>query len=416
MNIQMEPGVLRGAMDAPPSKSHAHRCLIAAALANEPTEIKGIGSSEDMQATIRCLRAMGAQIEEDVVTPPGKPRKSALLRCGESGTTLRLLLPVVGALGIEARFLGTGRLPARPIEPLIAAMTGHGTVFDKSSLPFTISGRLASGQYNLPGNVSSQFISGLLLALPLLDSGSTIRLTAPLVSTGYVDMTLDTLEDFSVVAMEREGGYLVPGSQGYRSPGALAVEGDWSGAAFFLAAGALGGNVTIANLAADSKQPDRQIVDLLKRFGARVISERSKVHVEKGALHGTDVDVDEMPDLLPVLAVVGALSSGTTRLTNAARLRLKESDRLESTCKMLRSLGGQVQELDDELVITGGTLHGGEVDTYGDHRIAMAAAIAATACTGPVTIQNADVVDKSYPAFYEALASLGGHCHVIDDR
>lgn len=416
MNIQIEPGVLRGAMDAPPSKSHAHRCLIAAALANEPTEIKGIGNSEDMQATIRCLRAMGAQIEDGVVTPPGKRRKSALLRCGESGTTLRLLLPVVGAMGIEARFLGTGRLPERPIAPLIAAMTEHGTMFDKNSLPFTISGKLASGQYNLPGNVSSQFISGLLLALPLLDSGSTIRLTAPLVSAGYVNMTLDTMEDFSVVAMEREEGYLVPGSQGYRSPGALTVEGDWSNAAFFLVAGALGGNVTLANLARDSKQPDRRIASLLKGFGARVISERSKVHVEKGVLHGTEVDVDEMPDLLPILAVVGALSSGTTRLTNAARLRLKESDRLESTCKMLRNLGGHVQELEDELVITGGTLHGGEVDTFGDHRIAMAAAIAATACTGPVTIQNANVVGKSYPAFYEALAALGGHCHVIDDR
>lgn len=416
MIAHISPGAMRGELDAPASKSFAHRALIAAALADKPTELKGtLEGSADISATIDCLRALGATIEDTVVHPI-TPGKTALLRCGESGTTLRLLLPVVGAMGVQGRFLGQGRLPSRPIVPLVEAMEAHGAAFDRKTLPFSISGKLVSGEYRLPGDVSSQFISGLLFALPLLDSGSTVRITSALESAGYVGMTVDMLDLFSVSAMAREDGYLVPGSQGYRSPGVVHVEGDWSNAAFFLAAGAIGGDVTVHGLSVGSRQPDAVVAELLRQFGARVTAEGDTVRVTAATLRGMLVDVSEKPDLVPMLAVLGAVATGTTRLVNASRLRLKESDRLESTCAMIRALGGQAEERADELVIHGGGLRGGEVDSFGDHRIAMAAAIAATACEGPVTITGAEAVRKSYARFFADFEAMGGRCDGLDDR
>lgn len=415
MHIQINPTRLHGKVLAPPSKSYSHRWLIAAALADTPTEIKGLSHAKDIHMTITALRALGAKVEGDTVYP-ARPSKTALMLCGESGTTLRLLLPVTAMLGVEARFIATGRLPSRPLGPLTDMMQAHGVLFDKTTLPFTISGKMTSGQYSLPGNISSQFISGLLFALPMLDSGSVLHLTTPLESAAYVDMTLEVLDRFGVFATIRDDGFLLPGSQRYRSPGRISVEGDWSSAAFFLVAGAIGGSIALEGLAADSLQGDSAIVDILRQFGANVSIDNGSIKVEGGDLHGQLLDVSGIPDLVPALAVLAAASKGTTRLENAARLRLKESDRLESTAAMLRAFGARVEVEPNALVIHGGTpLHGGEVDSFGDHRIAMAAAIAASIAQGQTIIRGAEVVDKSYPGFFRVYSNAGGKGNVLND-
>lgn len=416
MNRQILPRRLVGTLMPPASKSDAHRCLILSALANKPTEIIGVERSGDIDATLGCLKNLGARFDGQVLTP-GRPPETALLNCAESGTTLRLLLPIVAAMGVEGRFIGQHGLIARPNGPLLEALASHGVQFDQLALPLTLRGRLQSGQFELPGNISSLFVSGLLMAMPLLDSGGTILLTTPLESTGYVDMTLARLEDFSVLAGEAPGRFFTPGNQTFRSPKRLTVEKDWSSAAFYLVAGALGSMVTLTSLPVRSRQPDRQILDVLHAFGASVEQKPEGIRVGRGSLHGQTVDVSGMPDLVPILAVLGAGATGETRLENAARLRLKESDRLQSTSEMIRALGGWAEVQGDTLVIRGGQpLTGGTVDSYGDHRIAMAGAIAATLCSGPVTILGAECASKSYPAFWEHYQQLGGVCNVIDDR
>lgn len=416
VNLRLRPSTLNGTVAAPASKSDAHRNLVIAALSNKPTRIEGLESSGDIDATLGCLRVLGATMQDGVLRPV-HPARSALLNCEESGTTLRLMLPVVAALGVEARFIGKPQLRERPLAPLVKALAEGGAEFDRDAVPLTVSGRLRKGSFEIPGDVSSQFVSGLLIALPLMDAGGMIHLTTPLQSAGYVAMTLDAMERFSVMAIEREQGYLVPGNQRYRSPGVVRIEGDWSNAAFFLAAGAMGMGVTVRGLPETSHQPDRAIAGLLRRFGAQVNLAQNAVHVAKGTLRGITVDVSQTPDLAPVLAVLGAAAEGTTRLENAARLRLKESNRLASTYAMLQALGAQVHMEPDALEITGtGRLAGGTVDGAGDHRIVMAAAIAALLCDAPVTILGAEAVEKSYPTFFMEYEALGGKRDVIFDR
>ncbi len=416
MQAIIKPGELHGDISAVPSKSDAHRLLIAAALADGPTRIAMNGSSKDIDATADCLCAMGAKIvpEPDGLTvyPLDRDTASPVLDCSESGTTLRLLLPVTAALFQNVRIIGRGRLPDRPLKELIGCLRANGAEFDSESLPLTLLGSLQAGEYCIPGNVSSQYISGLLFALPLLNKESYIQLTSPLESAGYVDMTLSVLGRFGIQIHKQEDGFFIPGGQRYRSPGSLRVEGDWSNAAFFLAAGALSQSVLVTGLG-PSMQPDQTIHKLLSRFGAIVEQRGDGVLVMPAPLHGIDIDVSQSPDLVPILAVIGALSMGQTRLYNARRLRMKESDRLFSVTAMLRALGAQVQELPDELVIAGSRLSGGTVDCCGDHRIAMAAAIAATVADGETTLTGAQCVEKSYPTFFEDFMTLGGNVHVF---
>ncbi|MPM17844.1 3-phosphoshikimate 1-carboxyvinyltransferase [bioreactor metagenome] len=364
-----------------------------------------------------CLRALGAEICRDgdtiTVFPIKNPTEDSLLDCGESGSTLRFLLPVAAALCQSARFTGKGRLPERPIVHLADEMKKHGVAFSAEKLPFQISGRLTGGAYFLPGNVSSQYITGLLLALPLLSRESTLNLTSKLESGAYVRMTLSALERFGIHAEVSGGTYAIPGGQTFSSSEALQVDSDWSNAAFFLAAGALGGKISLTGLDLNSSQSDRAILDLLRRFGAEIEVRGGLVTVSPGKLRGCEIDVAEIPDLLPVLSVVAACSAGETRFTNAGRLRLKESDRLTATAALISSLGGTVTELPDGLLIGGGKLSGGVADSFRDHRIAMSAAVAACRCARPVTILGADAVRKSYPAFFEEYAKLGGRVHVL---
>lgn len=417
MIARITPAQLGGTVAAIASKSDAHRLLILAALSRGETKLLMEKRSEDIDATISCLRALGATIEilPDGVAVRGIERvnENPVLDCGESGSTFRFMLPVACALCKQARFTGSGRLPERPIGELMRVMQAHGVAFSAERLPFETAGKLAGGDFALPGNVSSQYLTGLLLALPFAKGDSTISLTTRLESAAYVDITLYALQRFGIQVRVDNSGYTVPGGQASLSPGELRVDGDWSNAAFFLAAGALGNSVTMTGLRLDSPQGDKAILDALRKFGANVEETSEAVTVSPARLTGCTIDVSETPDLLPILAVLGACAEGETRLVNAARLRLKESDRLVSVSAMLRALGGTVEELSDALVITGGRLVGGTVDSVRDHRIAMSAAIASIRCNEEVTILDADAASKSYPAFYHDFNRLGGHADVV---
>lgn len=418
----ISPSVIRGTLTPPPSKSAAHRLLIAAALAGGG-RVRGLSLSADMEATLRAVRGLGVSVRLDgdaacfAPAPPSSSPSPLPVDCGESGSTLRFLIPLYAARGIPAVFTGHGRLPERPLGVYADCLPPHGvTLSAASGLPLTVTGRLTGGDFALPGDVSSQFITGLLFALPLCREDSRIRLTTPLESAGYVDMTLQVLRQAGIRVEPLEDGWFIPGSQTYR-PLDTAVESDWSQAAFLLAAGALGGEVTLTGLNPASAQGDREALSLFRRFGAAVEEAPGRIVCRKAPLHGIDIDAAQIPDLVPVLAVTAALADGVTHITGAARLRLKESDRLAAVADGIRRLGGRVEESPDSLTITGvSRLAGGRAEGYNDHRIVMALSMAALGCEAPVTVTDAQSVAKSWPAFFEDYRAIGGTAHVIDHR
>lgn len=416
MDTYIIPAPLSGTVAAIASKSDAHRALICAALSDAPTDIEIATSSKDIDATADCLKALGAKItrKEGVfhVEPITQVRPAPVLDCSESGSTLRFMLPVAAVTAPKASFLGHGRLPERPIKELADEMKRHGVSFDRDKLPFTISGCLGPGDFYLPGNVSSQYITGLLLALPHLSARSEIHLTSKLESTSYVSMTLSSLRRFGVKILPSVDGYIIPSSASYRSPGRLRTDADWSNAAFFLTAGAVSGPVTVTGLDLRSNQGDKAILDCLEAFGAELDIQERAITVSGGQLHGAWFDLHDIPDLLPALAVVATRAEGKTVFANGSRLRIKESDRLSAVADMIRSLGGIAHETSDGIVIEGHPLHGGTVNGYNDHRIVMASAIAASIASGPVTITGSQAVNKSYPGFWQDFSSLGGNQHV----
>ena len=411
MDIGIKGGGLSGAVGSIPSKSAAHRALICAALADSPTQISLMANNEDIKATIGCLRDMGAEIsvyaESVLVTPINGYKEFAALECFESGSTMRFLLPVAAALTEKAAFSGSGKLPSRPISELKEALEQNGAEFSGQCLPFTVSGKLHSGTYNIAGDVRSQYISGLLMALPLLEGDSRINLTSPLCSEPYVLMTMDMLSQFGIAVKRDDSGFLVP-SQTFRSPKTVSIDGDWSAAAFFLAAGAINGDVTVSGLRMDSLQGDKAVVEILRSFGAEAIIGENFVRVRKASLKACPIDVSAIPDLFPVLAVIASCAEGKTVLYNAKHLRHKESDRLKSVAAMINSLGGNAAEYPDKLEIIGTALTGGTVEAFGDHRIVMSAAIAASVCGGDTTIRGAEAIGKSYPGFFGDFSKLGG--------
>ena len=405
MDVTITPGLLSGSITPPPSKSQAHRALIAAALGEGVSMLKNVALSQDIQATIRCLEALGASFrwEGDTLAVTGLAGKTApqgelpLLDCGESGSTLRFLIPIALAVLGGGRFTGHGRLMERPQGPYFDLFREKGIFYEQEDGVLTVRGRLEAGTFSLPGNVSSQFITGLLYALPLLSGDSEILLTTPLESRGYVDMTLDVLEKFGVRVENRDyASFLVPGNQSFRARD-LTVEADWSNAAFWYAAALLESDLDIQGLYTHSTQGDSAIAGHYWTLARPADAE---------------IDVSGCPDLVPPLAAMAALRGEglTTRLVNAARLRMKESDRLSTVTEVLNALGAEVEEHDDYLVIHGkDTLPGGvTVSGHNDHRIAMMAAIAATNCDAPVTIIGAECVKKSYPNFWEDYEALGG--------
>ncbi len=412
MNRVVLPGPRCGCVTVPASKSQAHRLLICAALGTGETLLCCDGISDDIAATVRCLNALGAEIRETPeglrVRPRTGPAPEGELRCGESGSTLRFLLPVLGALGQTGTFRMEGRLPARPLSPLMELCCGMGMTIRQEGAFLRCGGRLRPGEYELPGNISSQFISGLLLALPLLAGDSRLRVTGKVESADYIAMTEDALEK-SGIRLEKEGWeYRIPGGQRPALPPELTVERDWSSAAFFLALGALSpGGVMVRDMASDSRQGDRRVLEILRQFGAEEISLPEGIAVRRGALRGIELDASQIPDLVPILSVVAAAAEGETRIVNAGRLRLKESDRLQTTAAMLRALGAEAEERPEGLRIQGKPrLAGGSADAAGDHRIAMSAAVAASVSLEAVTVLSAECTAKSYPRFWEDLEDL----------
>lgn len=408
MKAVIFPSPLSGCIDAPASKSAAHRALICAALADKPTKISCSTTSVDIEATAQCLRELGTLITKTeygfYVEPITEAKENAVLNCRESGSTLRFILPVCAVLGKAVSLYGEGRLPQRPITELCSALTSHGVSVSSDSLPLTLKGKLEAGTYEISGEVSSQFISGLLLALPVTHAESTIIITGQIQSKPYIDMTLDVLKSFGINTEFKENTIKIKAAVGYISPVNYTVEGDWSNGAFFICADKIkANNVKCNNLTLNSVQGDKAVAEISKK----IINSDEKEHVK--------INVGNIPDLVPILAVTSCFRKGTTEFYNAARLRIKESDRLLSTCEMIKSLGGKAETTDDTLTVYGtGFLEGGTVDSFNDHRIVMSAAIAATACKSAVTIQDAQAVNKSYPTFFEDIKKLGAKIQIID--
>ena len=389
---------ISGTVHLPPSKSVAHRALICSFLAGGG-DVSGLIDSKDMQATLGVISAL----------KENKP----VADCIESGSTLRFMIPVAAALGKTVKFVGRGKLPERPIGDYLRLLPEHSVQCEcTGALPLTVSGRLTPGRFEIAGDVSSQYITGLLLALPILDGDSEIVLTTELQSKPYVDMTVKVMADYGVTVEERDNSYFIPGNQQY-SVRDYTVEADWSQAAFFMVAGALYGDVRLKGLDINSAQGDKRIVDVLRQFGADVSIDGTDVIVKKSALKGTEIDATDIPDMVPSIAVAAAYAQGKTVIKGAQRLRFKESDRIKSIIYNLEKLGANVQETDDGMIITGTPLHFANMKGFNDHRIVMAMTVAATGVDGISTIDDAQSINKSYPDFFTDYNGIGGNVNVF---
>ena len=392
------------------SKSEAHRALICAALCEGETEIVCAETNADIDATVSCLCSLGALVERTesgfLVRPIEHVANGATLGCNESGSTLRFLLPLAASLGATCSFSMKGRLPYRPLSPMYELLAENGVKMSpQGSNPLFLSGKLGAGDYCLAANVSSQYISGLLFALSVADGTSTLTLEGNIESAPYIEMTVDTLRRFGAnLEFDYDNNkFIIHGIKKLVSPERIVIGGDWSGGAFFVCAGAIGkSSVTVTGLDVNSRQGDKQILDVLEKMGADISIADGKITVFPSRLVATDIDAAQIPDLVPILATVASVAEGQTVIYNASRLRLKESDRIESTCAFLSSLGADVSPTDDGMIINGRSrLLGGVVDSAGDHRIAMSAAIAALACENSVTVNGFEAISKSYPSFAE---------------
>ncbi len=420
MDIELSLKNMKGSAAAIASKSDAHRLLIAAALSDSPCRLILNSTSADIEATSDCLINAGADIKKDgtdiIVNPIKKNVKEAVFDCGESGSTIRFLIPVASALGIKSIFTGTGRLPERPQTPILKALSENGvTVSHDGEFPIKLDGKLSAGVFTLPGNVSSQFVTGLIFALPLIDGDSEIRLIPPVESKPYINMTVATVRKFGIEIEEKGNSYFIKGKQKYISPEEIKVDGDWSNGAFLAVCGALS-DITVNGLFPDSLQGDKAIADIIKKMGADVTQTENSISVKAEKLHGIEVDASDIPDLVPVISALAVFAEGTTTIKNAQRLRIKESDRLKTVTQLIKTAGGDITELPDGLIINGGKKlkDSFTVDSCNDHRIVMAAAVLSFGCV--VTITNAQAINKSYPGFIRDITKLGGVCNVINDR
>jgi len=405
----LSPSPIGGTIRAIASKSHAHRLLIAAAMADKDCTIYCPERSKDIDATVQCLEGFGARIAYSDssfhVTPIREVPTCATIDCGESGSTLRFLIPVSAALGIDTTFIMHGRLPERPLSPLWEELERHGISLSRpTETTLRVCGKLSAGTYEMAGDISSQFFTGLLLSLPYVDGQSDLLLTSHLESADYVALTLASMAQFGVEVEVLEKGWRIQGNTTFKAPETISVEGDRSNSAFWLCAGAISQAVTVTGLVLDSYQGDHRILDVLKSFGANVVG----TSVSPAPLHGIDLDASTIPDLVPPIALVACCAEGTTRIYGAARLRIKESDRLESVANLINSLGGNAVTTADGMIIQGCKLHGGQVDSCNDHRIAMMAAIASSVCDNSILLVDDMAVEKSYPLFWQHWSYLRG--------
>lgn len=423
--IIIKPKLLKGNIVVPSSKSLGHRGIIAAALSRGISRVYNIQLSKDIEATMELMKELGAvvNIEDQNLYIDGRKmfsyEKKLDLRCRESGSTLRFLIPLALTKDGDYIFHGEGKLISRPLEPYYEIFEEKGIKYsrEEDGLPLKVSGKLTSGTYRVRGDISSQFITGLLFSLPILEGNSRIQITTKLESKGYIDLTLDILKDFGIeIENNNYKEFNIRGAQKYNSRNYY-VEGDYSQGAFFLVAGALGSSIVCSGLNKDSLQGDKVILDILEAMGCNVEESEEGIKVKPSKTKGIEIDASNCPDLVPILTVLASLSEGETKIVNAKRLRIKECDRLHAITKELNKLGANIIELEDSLIISGvNELKGGEVDSHNDHRIVMALAIAATRARGNVIINNPSAVEKSYPNFFKDYFKLGGECDEFNYR
>ncbi|MBO5926331.1 MAG: 3-phosphoshikimate 1-carboxyvinyltransferase [Clostridia bacterium] len=408
MNVKIKPSKqISGEVFAPPSKSYAHRYIISAFLSKSSGFIEGVGSSKDVLATLNALSSIGLSykiISNGVFVSFVKPSNKPILNCNESGSTLRFLLPVVTALGISAEFTGGGRLLSRPIDDLVKCLNDNGGEFNS----FKISGKLKSGDYKINGEVSSQFISGLLFALPLLEGNSRIIIEGNTVSKDYISITLEVLEKFNINIDKTGYGFFVKGNQKYVMPKFMKIEGDYSGASFLLSMGALSSGVTVKNLTENTLQGDRKIIDILSCFGANITKIEDGYTVQKGVLKGITVGCEDIPDLVQILSVVASFAEGETTFLNVKRLKIKESDRIAGIINNLSKAGIKAKYDNGNLTVYGGKPKGSVFLGDNDHRTVMSASVLSAFCEGESEILGAEAVNKSYPEFFKDYESIGG--------
>lgn len=421
--VIITPSSLSGHITVPPSKSISHRAIIGAALSKGETYVNNIQLSEDIKATIEGMKALGAIIEiatDSSICVKGiheSHSQTPTINCRESGSTLRFLIPIASVITTPITFIGEGRLGSRPLTPYYDIFNRQNINYQttQGQLPLKVEGSLHPGEYAIKGDISSQFITGLLYALPLLSDDSTIHVTTELESKGYIDLTLDVLEHYGIdIHNDAYNVFKIKGNQSYIYND-YTVEGDYSQAAFWIVAGLIDNGLTIEGMRLDSSQGDQMILDIVKQMGGTIIEEENAIRILPSTTHGIEIDASQCPDLVPILSVLAAVSTGTTKIYNAARLRIKESDRLASTTSELNKLGADIIENTDNLIIHGkDQLKGGIVDSWNDHRIAMALAIASIKCSSEVKITNSDTVKKSYPTFWEDFKKLGGDINEFD--
>ena len=404
MDIKITPSFLNGNIIVPPSKSISHRALICAALAEGDSILHNVLDCEDTHATIDALTALGAEIKygRETASVKGitKPEASAAINCRESGSTLRFMIPIAAALGTRTTFSGSANLPNRPITPYLEELPAHGVTFITEKMPYVIEGKLTGGEFPVTGDISSQFITGYMLGLPLIGEECVIKLTSELQSRSYAMVTADVMHTFGVDVNVGEEDFTIPADSRFK-PREYTVEADMSQAAFFLVANSIGGKTVPTNLNYESVQGDRVIIEITKDFA-------------QNDGKAFDVCAENIPDLVPILTVLACFADGTSHITGCGRLRIKECDRIEAISTELNRLGARIEAGADYLTIEGvKALHGGECSAYNDHRIAMSLAVASQRCTGPVIIKGAECVSKSYPDFFKDFNSLGGITDVI---
>lgn len=425
--VEINPKKLSGDISVPPSKSVSHRAIMAAALSKGKSRIENVIMSKDIEATCKGLESLGSSIKiEDsgegrvalTIEGGGMPHvRNDAIDCIESGSTLRFLIPLAALTGEEVTFEGRGKLVERPLDMYYDIFESQGLEYrnEQGRLPLTLKGKLKAGHFKIKGDVSSQFITGLMFALPLVQGDSVIEIVGKLESVGYIDLTIDVLKAFGV-SIENDGysSFYIKGGQSY-APADYRVEGDFSQAAFWLVAGTIGSDVNCLDVDKDSLQGDKEIVDIIKAMGGNIIVSDGSMRSSASITRGISIDASQIPDIVPIISVMAALSKGTTIISNASRLRIKESDRIKSTVSELSKLGAVIRELEDGIEIEGrDELEGGVVESWNDHRIAMAMAVASIRCKNPVVINGAESVKKSYPGFWNDFRKLGGDINERD--
>ncbi|MDD3122182.1 MAG: 3-phosphoshikimate 1-carboxyvinyltransferase [Candidatus Izemoplasmatales bacterium] len=412
MNVLIQPKQLTGTVVVPPSKSQSHRAIIAASLSKGKSVISNITYSEDIVATIGAMEKLGVKFIKNthqlIVSGVGRVSISDdnFVDCNESGSTLRFVIPIFSISKEKIVFTGKRSLFKRPMSVYEDLFKNLGLGFQQNEDSIIISGSLTAGLYEIPGNISSQFISGLMFALPLVKGDSKIKIIGTLESKQYIDMTIDTLHQFQIQVIEKDNEYIIKGSQTYH-PSNVTIEGDYSQLAFFGVLGTISGEVSCKNIPFNSKQPDRKIIDYILTMGGNISQNDNILIFKQSNTKGTIIDVSQSPDIAPILAILAGLSEGQTSIINAGRLKMKESNRLVSTYETLIQLGVPVEMGDDYLIIQGvKEFSGGTFDSYNDHRIVMSVAIASSRATHPIIIKNAEAINKSYPNFFEDLEKL----------